>query len=396
MNVVRRVSKDQYRILLEGLSLEEANAIPPVDDSERSRRGVEGLRRDVRPSLRWGMANVELLRARLDAIGKLDARRKALAAAEPFLAGGSLPDPRISIVMGGRAGAASLPGDEIYFDVLATSFRESAGGAPYPSPDEQIAFFAHEVHHLGYGPVLEREKQTLVLDPDESLAFDLLASLLAEGSATYLINARRDLAVLARDPAYAEPLSHVDDLLATVASALSGLLSHRLDGEAYEKAIAPLTGNGFHVSGAQLLAAIDREGGLEAVLAVMRRPRILLVAYDRAARGLGPAAWTFPDSLADRVARLGSRPRSRLVRPGRGCENGIEVRVEDRNPNAPKKKADSREDREIDYLMCSQCGTPCYVFEMDGSRIVEATCLVCGNDEVGMFNLGEEAGADDE
>jgi len=46
--------------------------------------------------------------------------------------------------------------------------------------------------------------------------------------------------------------------------------------------------------------------------------------------------------------------------------------------------------------MCSQCGTPCYVFEMDGSRIVEAMCLTCGNDEVRLFNVGEEAGAEDE
>jgi hypothetical protein len=33
---------------------------------------------------------------------------------------------------------------------------------------------------------------------------------------------------------------------------------------------------------------------------------------------------------------------------------------------------------------------------MDGSRIAEAMCLVCGNDEVRLFNLGEEAGPDDE
>ena len=65
-------------------------------------------------------------------------------------------------------------------------------------------------------------------------------------------------------------------------------------------------------------------------------------------------------------------------------------------PEHPPPKKDSREDREIDYLMCSQCGTPCYVFEMDGSRVVDATCLVCGNDETRLFNLGEEAGADDE
>ncbi len=74
-----------------------------------------------------------------------------------------------------------------------------------------------------------------------------------------------------------------------------------------------------------------------------------------------------------------------------GWENGGEDRVNDEKPPAQT----SKEDQEIDYLMCSQCGTPCYVFEMEGSRIVDATCLVCGNDEVGMFNLGEEAGADD-
>jgi hypothetical protein len=66
------------------------------------------------------------------------------------------------------------------------------------------------------------------------------------------------------------------------------------------------------------------------------------------------------------------------------------------NTEPPKGKADSKEDREIDYLMCSQCGTPCYVFEMEGPRILEATCLVCGNDEIRLFNIGEEAGAEDE
>jgi len=33
---------------------------------------------------------------------------------------------------------------------------------------------------------------------------------------------------------------------------------------------------------------------------------------------------------------------------------------------------------------------------MDGGRITEATCLTCGNDEPIMFNLGEEAGPDDD
>jgi hypothetical protein len=63
-------------------------------------------------------------------------------------------------------------------------------------------------------------------------------------------------------------------------------------------------------------------------------------------------------------------------------------------PEGPPKKKD--EDREVDYLMCSQCGTPCYVFEMEGERIVEAMCLTCGNDEISLFNIGEEADSRDE
>jgi hypothetical protein len=84
--------------------------------------------------------------------------------------------------------------------------------------------------------------------------------------------------------------------------------------------------------------------------------------------------------------------RGSLSRLGPECDNEPEAKVDD--SNRPRSKA-SKEDQEIDYLMCSQCGTPCYVFEMDGSRIVDATCLVCGNDEVRLFNIGEEAGADE-
>jgi ribosomal protein L37E len=58
------------------------------------------------------------------------------------------------------------------------------------------------------------------------------------------------------------------------------------------------------------------------------------------------------------------------------------------------KHPPSKEDQEVEYVMCSQCGTPSYVFEMDGSRINEATCLVCGYEEAGMFNAGAEVGAD--
>lgn len=64
-------------------------------------------------------------------------------------------------------------------------------------------------------------------------------------------------------------------------------------------------------------------------------------------------------------------------------------------PKPPKRRKPD-EEREIDYLICNQCSTTCYVFESDNGRIAEAQCLVCGNDSPGMFNIGEEAGTEGE
>ncbi len=62
-------------------------------------------------------------------------------------------------------------------------------------------------------------------------------------------------------------------------------------------------------------------------------------------------------------------------------------------PTRPRKPRPD-EDREIDYLICQTCTTPSYVFEMEGGRVSEAQCLVCGNDEPAQFSLGEDAGSD--
>jgi hypothetical protein len=64
--------------------------------------------------------------------------------------------------------------------------------------------------------------------------------------------------------------------------------------------------------------------------------------------------------------------------------------VENKGPRKPTPA----EDREVDYLICQNCSTPCYVFEMDAGEIHEAQCLVCGNDDPRQFNRGEEAGLD--
>jgi hypothetical protein len=65
------------------------------------------------------------------------------------------------------------------------------------------------------------------------------------------------------------------------------------------------------------------------------------------------------------------------------------------DPNRPARH-DPGEDREVDYLLCRECGTPCYVFDLEAGVVSEAQCLVCGNDEPMRFTLGEEAGSDDD
>lgn len=47
------------------------------------------------------------------------------------------------------------------------------------------------------------------------------------------------------------------------------------------------------------------------------------------------------------------------------------------------------EEREIDYLICRDCNTPCYIFEMEGDRVREALCQVCGNEDAARFSIGE-------
>ena len=63
--------------------------------------------------------------------------------------------------------------------------------------------------------------------------------------------------------------------------------------------------------------------------------------------------------------------------------------------DSPPRRLRPAEDREVDYLICKQCNTPCYIFEMEAGAITEAQCLVCGSEDISMFELGEEASGDD-
>lgn len=40
-----------------------------------------------------------------------------------------------------------------------------------------------------------------------------------------------------------------------------------------------------------------------------------------------------------------------------------------------------------EYIICTNCETPCYIFEWDSERAIatEALCATCGNDDPGDF-----------
>jgi len=303
-NLSRRVTAEQYRTVLSAIAMERAPAIAPVDDSERAKRGVTGLVDDVWPALHWGTAQTGLLAKRLALIRALDVGGGSMQRARAWLPEVTIPEVRLHIVMGGRAGAAAIDRD-IYFDVLAMSYRESRGVAKF-EPSEITEFFAHETHHVGLGVLTKQQRATLTLDETSGRAYDLLAMLVAEGSATYFINAKQDLAKLASDPQYASHLANRRQLIATYEEILHGVLGKTLSGDAYEAALTPLVGSGFHSAGAVMFDAIYRADGrgrvegLAAVLDVMRDPRQLFVVYNRAKPDRPVDA-----KLAAHLARLG-------------------------------------------------------------------------------------------
>jgi translation initiation factor 2 beta subunit (eIF-2beta)/eIF-5 len=45
---------------------------------------------------------------------------------------------------------------------------------------------------------------------------------------------------------------------------------------------------------------------------------------------------------------------------------------------------------EPEYLICLECESPAYVFEWREGRVLEAQCLVCGNDDPSNFATEEE------
>lgn len=43
-----------------------------------------------------------------------------------------------------------------------------------------------------------------------------------------------------------------------------------------------------------------------------------------------------------------------------------------------------------EYLICADCESPCYVFEWEEEKVVEASCEVCGNEDATTFLTEDE------
>jgi hypothetical protein len=308
-NISRRVTREQYEVLLANLNREQPPDVGPVDTTERAMRGLDGLRKDVWPALHWGRSNTPLLAERIREIRQLRLLRSSTALASRFLPEVVSLSPRLYVVMGGRAGAATLEDSKIYFDVLVTSYRAANGTLNYPTASQIKEYFAHEIHHLGLSRIIDRTRNNLQLNAQEQLAFSFITALVMEGSASYLINGHRNLEVMRRDPQFTANLDKVDELLKRSEEVLRSVLDDDLKGDAYEKAITPFLGSGWHVAGAIMFAAIDRAEGLKGVKEVLRDPRRLLFAYNKAIEKmrLNSKNPQIESGLAKTISTLGNR-----------------------------------------------------------------------------------------
>lgn len=307
MNLMRRVSAQQYRTVLLGLGHETPPTIEPADGGERARSGVAGLTDNVWPTLRWGMQHSDLLRKRIAEIKALDVYGTARHLAVSALPGAVDVAPDVFVVMGGRAGAAALAGPRIYVDVLLLSYLDAIGRRPWSAEADVLGFVAHEMHHIGYRTLLDRYRESLQLTSTEEPAYRLLTGLLSEGSATYLVSDRRDLARLRSDTSLDGLLERGDELLAECGSLLTSLLAKAETSPSEDAVRSFLLGSRAHAAGSLMLSRIDRLDGLDAVMAVLRDPRTLLQSYNRAVSTFPDlnGAYRFDPILAESVAQLG-------------------------------------------------------------------------------------------
>jgi hypothetical protein len=301
-NISRTVTMHQYRSVLEAACGGKIAVVKAAEDGTRAERGVEGLTQDVGPSLIWGRENLALLQSRLEELRRNPSIGDAVPLARKYLPEPILLAPRFYVVMGGRAGAAAID-DQLYFDVLSSSWRASIAKTAYTSPAEVVEFFAHEAHHVGYGQILERKQATFHFTQAQNQAWNFLTAIIMEGSATFLINGHEREADLQQMPGFQTYLEKLPQLLPAMQDVLRKALAGPMTDEQYDRASSAFLGMGYHATGAELLNVIFAKRGLKGVMEVMSDPRQLLTAYNDSASS--SAAFRFDPLIASRIAHLG-------------------------------------------------------------------------------------------
>lgn len=307
-NISRRVTKQQYREVLQAACAGKVAEVKPAEAGARAEKGVAGLTQDVGPSLVWGRDHIALLESQLAELRSNQAIGDAIPLARKYLPEQVPLAPKLYIVMGGRAGAAAID-EQLYFDVLISVWRNSHGTAAAVSPAGVVEFFAHETHHLGYGQILDRKRDSLALTPAEAQAWGFLVATMMEGSATLLINGHEKLDDLEKQPDVRPYLAKVPKLLPEMQDILRDALKGPIPDESYAEASSAFFDMGYHAAGAVLLAAIEKKRGLGGVMDVMADPRRLLAAYNECASE-STVAFKFDPALAEQMAHIGeSKPR---------------------------------------------------------------------------------------
>jgi hypothetical protein len=303
-NISRRVTMEQYRSVLQAACAGKIASVKPAEAGTRAEKGVEGLAQDVGPSLVWGRENSPLLESRLEELRRNRSIGDALPLARKYLPEQIPLAPTFYVVMGGRAGAAAIE-DQLYFDVLSSSWRASLGKSPPTTPAEVVEFFAHEAHHLGYGQILDRKHGSFQFTPAEDQAWHFLTAILMEGSATFLINGHEKMADLQKIPELPAYLARAPELLPAMQDVLQRALAGPMSEEDYDRASSAFLGMGYHAAGARVLSVIYEKRGLKGAMEAMADPRQLVAAYNDCA---SPAAeFRFDPGLAGRLAHMGKR-----------------------------------------------------------------------------------------
>jgi hypothetical protein len=303
-NISRRVTPAQYRAVLSSACRGEIARVTPSEPGARAEKGVQGLTEDVGPSLIWGRDHVELLKQRLAIAQQNDGLGEVVP-----LALKNLPEkidlaPKLYVVMGGRAGAAASD-EGIYVDLLADAWRSRDSKASM-TPREVVEFFAHETHHVGYGKMLDREREQLHLTSGETQAWNFLTAVMMEGSATLLINGHSSWGDLQKQQHIQTDLARLPQLLPEAAGILQAALAGGMSDQEYQSKVSDFFGEGYHATGAKLLYVIEEARGREAVLRVMKDPRSLLVVYNECAAER-KESFRFDPALANAVKAMGSR-----------------------------------------------------------------------------------------